>query len=95
MSLDTLNPLKFRKITRRDHISRGVRRIREAESVGFSPIRINVVAVKGINDDELGCFARLSMEKPYSFRFIEYMPMGSATDWDASRFMSGTKSEST
>jgi GTP 3',8-cyclase len=84
-----LNPLKFRKITRRDHYNEVYEGIREAESVGFSPIRINVVAVRGINDDELGCFARLSMEKAYSFRFIEYMPMGSATNWDASRFMSG------
>jgi GTP 3',8-cyclase len=89
ISLDTLNPLKFRKITRRDHYHAVYDGIREAESVGFSPIRINVVAMKGINDDELGCFARLSMEKPYSIRFIEYMPMGNASDWDASRFLSG------
>jgi cyclic pyranopterin phosphate synthase len=89
VSLDTLNPLKYRKITRRDHYHEVCEGIREAESVGFSPIRINVVAVRGINDDELGCFARLSMEKPYAFRFIEYMPMGNAMDWDASKFMAG------
>jgi GTP 3',8-cyclase len=89
ISLDTLNPLKYRKITRRNHYQDVYDGIREAESIGFSPIRINVVAVRGINDDELGCFARLSMEKPYSFRFIEYMPMGHTADWDASRFMSG------
>lgn len=91
ISLDTLNPLKYRKITRRDHYHEVYEGIREAESVGFSPIRLNVVAVRGINDDELGCFARLSIEKPYSFRFIEYMPMGAATDWDAARFISGNE----
>ncbi|MBI5248198.1 MAG: GTP 3',8-cyclase MoaA [Desulfomonile tiedjei] len=87
ISLDTLNPLKFRKIARRDHYQEVWEGIREAESVGFNPIRINVVAVKGLNDDELGCFARLSIEKPYSFRFIEYMPMGSM-NWDFAKFMS-------
>ncbi len=87
ISLDTLNPLKFRKITRRDHYHEVWQGIREAEMVGFNPIRINVVTVKGINDDELGCFARLSIEKPYCFRFIEYMPMGSV-GWDPAKFMS-------
>lgn len=91
ISLDTLNPLKFRRITRRDLYQEVSAGILEAESVGFSPIRINVVAVKGINDDELGSFARLSMEKPYSFRFIEYMPMGNTSDCDSSRFVSSNE----
>lgn len=91
ISLDTLNPLKFKKITRRDLYREVWSGIREAEVVGFHPIRINVVAIKGLNDDELGCFARLSMKKPYCFRFIEYMPMGNLSEWDASRFMSGSE----
>jgi GTP 3',8-cyclase len=91
VSLDTLNPLKFRKITRRDQYREVWQGINEAETVGFNPIRINMVAIKGVNDDELGRFARLSMEKPYSFRFIEYMPMGGVSAWDASRFMSGSE----
>jgi cyclic pyranopterin phosphate synthase len=91
VSLDSLNPLKFRKITRRDHYSEVWQGIREAQSVGFNPIRINVVVVKGVNDDELGQFARLSMERPYSFRFIEYMPIGKLPAWDASKFMAGNE----
>jgi len=89
VSLDTLNPLKFRWMTRRDHFQAVSEGISEAESVGFHPIRINVVTVKGINDDELGRFAKLSKEKPYAFRFIEYMPMGRYSAWDGSKFMAG------
>ena len=87
VSLDTLSPLNFRRITRRDLYSDVWRGIREAETVGFDPIRINVVTIRGINDDELGRFAQLSREKPYSFRFIEYMPTGNLDDWDVWKFM--------
>ena len=93
VSLDTLNPLKFRKVTKIGSYHEVWQGIREAESVGFKPIRINVVAMRGINDDELGHFARLSMETPYSFRFIEYMPMGALSAWDASKFIAGSETK--
>jgi len=93
VSLDTLNPLKFRKVTKIGSYHEVWQGIREAESVGFKPIRINVVAMRGINDDELGRFARLSMETPYSFRFIEYMPMGALSAWDASKFIAGSETK--
>ena len=91
VSLDTLSPLKFRKVTRKDHYHEVWQGIREAESVGFYPIRMNVVAVRGVNDDELERFAQLSVEKPYSFRFIEYMPMGNLSGWSASRFIAASE----
>jgi cyclic pyranopterin phosphate synthase len=52
--------------------------IRAAESAGLTPIRVNVVAMRGFNDDEISDFARLTREHPWDVRFIELMPMGEA-----------------
>lgn len=74
VSLDTLIPERFEKITGRDRIKRVLAGIERAEAVGFSPIKINTVVMRGINDDEIEDFARLTFEKPYHVRFIELMP---------------------
>ncbi len=88
ISLDTLNAGKFTEITRFDFFSQVWEGIQEAERIGFSPIKINVVALKGINDDEILDFGRLSHEKPYHIRFIEFMPVGPENGWSAERFLS-------
>jgi GTP 3',8-cyclase len=88
VSLDTLNPLKFRKITRTEYFKNVQEGIAEAEAVGFHPLKINVVAMRGVNDDEIGAFARLSREKPYAVRFIEYMPMNRDVQWGRAQFLS-------
>jgi cyclic pyranopterin phosphate synthase len=74
VSLDTLDPERFKQITGRDMLPRVFAGIREAEAVGMSPVKINTVAMKGINDDEIAAFARLTLTKPYHVRFIELMP---------------------
>jgi cyclic pyranopterin phosphate synthase len=76
ISLDTLQREKYKKITgfdRFDAVWKGIRTSREA---GFHPIKINVVVIRGINEDELTDFARLSMDQPFFIRFIEHMPIG-------------------
>jgi len=78
VSLDSLDPEKYRSITRIGDLAKVIRGIKKAESVGLSPIKINVVAIKGFNDDEILDFAKLTQEKPYQIRFIEYMPIGDA-----------------
>jgi len=88
ISLDTLNPIKFYRITRADKFNTVWKSISTAESTGFAPIKINVVVIRGVNDDEIGAFARLSLGKPYAIRFIEYMPIGCDNDWRPERFMS-------
>jgi len=60
---------------------------KEAENLGFSPIKINVVAIRGVNDDEILDFVRLTLEKPFHIRFIEYMPVGKNNNWSPERFM--------
>jgi len=77
ISLDTLNRDKFKQITGYDFFHQVWEGIELAQRMGFYPIKINVVPVKGINDDELVDIARLSMDHPFHIRFIEYMPMGS------------------
>ena len=77
ISLDTLNREKFTQITGYDFFDQVWAGIELAQKTGFYPIKINVVPLKGVNDDELVDIARLSMTHPFHIRFIEYMPMGS------------------
>jgi GTP 3',8-cyclase len=88
VSMDTLKPQKFSRITRRDCFRQVWEGIQEAESAGFSPIKLNVVAIKGVNDDEILDFARLTFTKPYHIRFIEMMPVGEKSIWTSERFLS-------
>ncbi len=76
ISLDTLNPQKYRQITGRDTFNRVWKGIESARDMGFSPIKLNVVALSGVNDDELVEMAKLSFANPFHIRFIEYMPIG-------------------
>lgn len=77
ISLDTLNPGKFSLITRKDLFHAVWNGIETARKVGFSPIKLNVVAMAGINDDEIEELAKLTYSYPYHVRFIEFMPFQS------------------
>jgi cyclic pyranopterin phosphate synthase len=76
ISLDTLWPHRFRQITGFDGLDQVWAGIAAAESAGLSPIKLNVVIMRGINDDEVGDFAALTRNHPYQVRFIEFMPIG-------------------
>lgn len=76
ISLDTLNRQKFFKITGRDRLPQVWQGIELAHKMGIDPIKINVVALRGINEDELTAFAKLSFSYPFHIRFIEHMPIG-------------------
>ncbi len=88
VSLDTLNHKKFAHITRRDLLLAIMSGIQKAAEVGFYPIKINVVAIRGFNDDEILDFARVTEQQPFHVRFIEYMPIGDGTAWSADRSIS-------
>ena len=88
VSLDSLQPERFFRITGKDYFERVWEGLEAAEHVGFHPIKINVVAIKGINDDEILDFAELAVKKPYHIRFIELMPVGNQNAWSAERFVS-------
>jgi cyclic pyranopterin phosphate synthase len=76
ISLDTLKPEKFAKITGLDLFDQVWQGIEGALEMGFHPIKINVVALNGVNDEELIDMARLALDYPFHVRFIEYMPIG-------------------
>ena len=76
ISLDTLKRKKFHEITGLDLFEKVWQGIEAARDMGFYPIKLNIVALNGINDDELKEMARLSIDNPFHIRFIEYMPIG-------------------
>jgi len=78
ISLDTLDPVKFRSITRHDHFSHVWEGIIKAHEMGFSPIKLNTVVLRGINDQDILNLAGISLKYPFHVRFIEYMPSGFA-----------------
>jgi len=79
VSLDTLSTDKYREITRGGDINKVIRGVRKAYDTGFAPVKINVVAIRGFNDDEIIDFAKLTLDKSYQIRFIEFMPIGNST----------------
>src|SRR3712207_3476806 len=86
VSLDTLQPEKFAFITRRNHFHKVWRAIMAALETPLSPVKINAVAMRGVNDDEISEMAKLTLEYPMHVRFIELMPLNG--DTDGSRFRS-------
>ncbi len=75
-SLDTLDPEKFAFITGRDRFDRVWDAIMTAHDLGMTPVKINTVVLRGINDNEIAAIAALTRRFPFHIRFIEYMPMG-------------------
>ena len=76
VSLDSLVAAKYAYITGGGNLSSVLKGIAKAEEVGFAPIKINTVAIKNFNDDEVFAFAELAKNKPFQVRFIELMPIG-------------------
>lgn len=74
ISLDSLNRAKFQKITLRDELPRVLNGIDAALSAGFQSVKINVVVMDGVNDDELLDFVEFARNRPITVRFIEFMP---------------------
>jgi cyclic pyranopterin phosphate synthase len=81
ISLDTLHAEKYQRITRGGRIDRVFKGIAAVEEAGLTPIKINTVVVRGLNDDELYDIATLSIDHSWHIRFIELMPIGNSNDW--------------
>lgn len=84
ISLDSLKKERFCQITRKDDLKRVWAGVEETLKVGLFPIKINMVAIRGLNDDEIESFARLSLYLPLTIRYIEYMPSGNGKEWKES-----------
>lgn len=81
VSLDTLDPGRFHSLTRRDGVDRVLAGLEAAKRVGFAPIKVNAVAIRGFAEHDVIPLARYSREYGFELRFIEYMPIG-AEAWE-------------
>jgi GTP 3',8-cyclase len=81
VSLDTLEPGKFARITRGGRVEQVTDGIAAAEAAGLRPIKINAVIVRGFNDEDVVPLAALTLSRPWDVRFIEVMPFGSVGDF--------------
>ncbi len=75
ISIDSLDPEKFRRMTRGGDFTRVWAGIEAAERAGLTPLKLNAVVVRGHNDDEVAELARLTLDRPWQLRFIEMMPL--------------------
>ena len=81
ISLDTLDRQKFIEMTRRDELIRVLDGIEAAKEAGFSPVKINAVVQRGVNDDEIVALATFGRENSVEVRFIEFMPLDASGHW--------------
>ncbi|MBI1911600.1 MAG: GTP 3',8-cyclase MoaA [Deltaproteobacteria bacterium] len=88
VSLDSLKRDRFQKMTRGDNLQDVLDGLEEALKVGLTPVKINMVVIKGFNDDEVIEFAMMSKVKPYHVRFIEYMPFNTQEGWQRDKCIS-------
>ena len=89
--LKVQNLVRVREVTgggRPDLVHRG---LEAARSAGFERIKINMVVIPGVNDDEVADFAELAVEHPWTIRFIEFMPLDADEEWSNDRVMSLTE----
>ena len=89
VSLDSLDPRIYRRITRGGDLEQVLAGLDAAESAGLR-LKLNMVVMRGINDHEIEKFAALSLESPWSVRFIEYMPSTLESQWQ-SRMVPGSE----
>ena len=82
VSLDTLDAERFVALTRRDRLDDVFRGLRAAAEAGLTPVKINTVLMRAVNDDEAPALLRFALEHGYELRFIEQMPLDAQHRWD-------------
>ena len=87
VSLDTTDPERFERITRRDRWHDVVAGLEAAAEAGLTPVKVNAVLLRGLNDDEAPRLLRWCLERGYELRFIEQMPLDAQHGWDRSRMV--------
>ncbi|MEU7571612.1 GTP 3',8-cyclase MoaA [Micromonospora sp. NPDC049240] len=84
VSLDTLDPARFAALTRRDRHADVLAGLAGAAEAGLTPVKINAVLMRGVNDDEAPALLRFALAHGYELRFIEQMPLDAQHGWDRS-----------
>ena len=88
VSLDSLDPDKFRRITKRGDLDRVLQGIFAAKEHGLQPIKLNAVIERGVNDDDILPLVEFSREHGFAMRFIEYMDVGNSNNWTSEKLVS-------
>ncbi|MET8834032.1 GTP 3',8-cyclase MoaA [Micromonospora sp. NPDC004540] len=84
VSLDTLDPARFAELTRRDRHADVLAGLAGAAAAGLTPVKVNAVLMRGVNDDEAPALLRFALAHGYELRFIEQMPLDAQHGWDRS-----------
>ncbi len=82
ISLDTLDRARFQQLTRRDRLVETLAGIAAADAAGLHPVKLNAVAMRGVNDDEVVALTKFAVDHGYQMRFIEQMPLDGGHTWD-------------
>lgn len=88
-SMDSLDPVNFQRMTGRDGLDSVLEGIRLAREVGFHPVKVNAVVIRGLNDHELEALAAFARQEDLSLRFIEFMPLDSSRAWQRDHVVTG------
>ncbi len=88
VSLDSLDPEKFKRITQRGNLSAVLEGLQAAKRTGFEPIKINAVIERGVNDDEILPLADFARANEFAVRFIEFMDVGNSNSWTFDKVVS-------
>jgi len=87
ISLDALDPVRFKEVTRRDGYEKVLEGIEAARTTGFDPIKINAVSIRGLTEDQVVPFGRMARETGIEVRFIEFMPLDADNAWERDRVL--------
>lgn len=91
ISLDTLNPAKFKRLTRWGTLDQVWEGIQAAERAGLAPVKINAVVVRGYNEADVVDLAALTLEHPWQVRYIEMMPFAGATEFQQTQVVKASE----
>jgi cyclic pyranopterin phosphate synthase len=81
VSVDTLDPERFHRVTRWGHLAKVLDGVYAAEAAGLTPVKINAVVARGFNEQDIADLARLTLSHPWQVRFIEMMPFGDVAEF--------------
>lgn len=87
VSIDSFEPERYAMMTRGGNLDAVLRGLSAAESAGLKPLKINMVPIRGLNDDEIRAFAELTLRSDYQVRFIEFMPSGCLDVWSPEKYI--------
>jgi cyclic pyranopterin phosphate synthase len=88
VSLDTIDPQEFADLTRRDRLHDVELGLKAAAAAGLTPVKVNAVAMRGINDHSVADLLQWCLDRGYELRFVEQMPLDAQHGWDASTMIS-------